>query len=240
MKNFILFFCLIYLSAGFSEIVPKKRVIIGGYDFPPYVVRGGDLGYVKELIDHLNSDPKSAYEYTFKSTSANRRYKDFLEHSYDVILFEDERWGWKDKVKNYQKTKILSRGEEVFVSLKKDRRDESYFSELKDKKVRVVFGYHYNFINMDSNPDNIRKLGVTLGNDLEDNINDLINGEVDIAVLNTMWLSEYFEKKPEMRDKLLISKRIDQHYVLTALVHPKSPISPSELYKQIKIFHKSK
>ncbi len=224
-------FLLIALLGGVNAHALEKSVVVrvGGYEFAPFVEKEGNEGMLRELITKLNSSQKK-YHFEFVHTSANRRYKDFLQRKFDVIFFEDENWSWRKKNINYARTDILLQGEEVAVALKYDR-NQSYFESLENKKVRIILGFHYQLNEMDSDQEKILKKGYEQGKSYNENMNDLLEKKVDITFLNSFYLKRAFEFDRELKEKILISERPDHTFVLRGLVHPSSPITVSELEK---------
>jgi ABC-type amino acid transport substrate-binding protein len=228
MKLLILFLALnlIMMAFAFGEVATVK---IGGYNFPPFVEEDGRRGIVMDLIHKLNSTQKK-YRFNFVLTSANRRYKDFQYRKFDMILFEDEAWGWKEKIASFNSSSPMAHGSELVIALKQDR-DQSYFDSFAGKKIKVVLGFHYKIINMDTNQDSLDKSNLDYGITNQENLKELLAGKIDITFINSFYLEKLFEQDKDLKSKLLISSKSDQYYSLRAIVHPKSPISVKELEK---------
>lgn len=217
-----------------SAANPAKAidVNVGGYNFPPFVERDGKAGMVQELLAKLNKS-QSKYKFIFNLTSANRRYRDLKDKKIDAIFFEDEAWSWGSEKVRYLKTGIILKGGEVYVSLIKPKRDQKYFDSFEGKKIRAIFGYHYNFANMNTNPETLRKKGISLGQNNEENLKDLLNGRVDIIVINSFMVDSMLRQDKTLASKLLISEKMDQHYQLRILLNENSPIPAHEMEKLV-------
>lgn len=228
LKPFILAFMIAY---SFNVMGKEQSIVVrvGGYDFAPFVEKDGNEGYVRDLLGKLNST-QSKYHFEFVHTSANRRYKDFRLRKFDVILFEDESWSWKEKNINYARTTILAQGDEVAVALKFNR-NQSYFDTFDHKKVRIILGFHYKLNAMKTDQDLLHKKGLISGRSYSDNMTDLLERKVDITFVNSLYLKRLFDQDKELKEKLLVSAKPDHSFVLRGLVHPSSPISVSELEK---------
>ena len=225
-----LFFLILSLISFNAWALDHAIVVrVGGYDFAPFVEKEGQEGLVRDFIGKLNSTQKK-YHFEFVHTSANRRYKDFKLRKFDVILFEDESWSWKEKGINYARTSILAHGEEVAIALK-DNRDQSYFESLENKKVRIILGFHYRINNMKTNPEHILKKGYEQGRSYHENVTDLLERKVDITYVNTFYLNRMLDREKDLKDKILVAEKADHSFVLRGLVHPSSPITVSELEK---------
>ena len=223
-------FILIFSSEVSAEMKKPVVVRVGGYEFSPFVEKEGKEGIVKDLLNKLNAT-QNKYRFEFVLTSANRRYRDFKVQKYDVILFEDENWSWKKSGLIYNTTPILGHGAEVAVALNDGTRDQTFFDDLRKKKIEVVLGHHYEFVGMKADSNTLMKKGVRQGKSAEDNLSSVIAKRIDITFVNSFMLNKYLSQNKELKDKLLIRQKRDHNYLLRALVHPNSPIQVGELEK---------
>ncbi len=226
-KMAIVFCCLFLLGAAKAEVVK-----VGGYNFPPFVDKDGKSGMVYDLINKLNQSQKK-FKFVFSLTSANRRYRDLKSGKIDAIFFEDEAWSWNQDKVPHQKTGVILTGGEIYVSLLKPGRDQKFFDSFEGKKIRGIFGYHYNFANMKTDPEVLRKKGISLGQNIEENLKDLMNDKVDIIVINSFVMDSLLKQDKTLAGKLLISTKKDQHYQLRILLNERSPISSAEIEKLV-------
>lgn len=225
LSFFVLFFCISFVSAA-----DKISIRVGGYNFPPFVEQDGQAGMVNDLLKKLNSSQEK-FQFIFVSTSANRRYRDLKDKKMDLIFFEDESWSWDGPDTPHLKTGVIVNGGEMFVALNKDSRDQKYFDSFNRKKIRGIFGYHYNFANMKTDPELLRKKGISLGQSNEENLKDLFDERIDVIVMNSFVIEKKLKEDPTLKDKLLISTKKDQTYQLRVMLNPQSPISAEEIEK---------
>jgi hypothetical protein len=69
-------------------------VKVGVYEFPPYVFVGEKAtGITVEMIGLMNKFQKD-YKFEVVTTTPQRRYKDFNDKKFDMLLFESKGWGW--------------------------------------------------------------------------------------------------------------------------------------------------
>lgn len=221
----ILFFCISFASAA-----DKITIKVGGYDFPPFVEKGGQSGIVSDLLNKLNG-LQEKFQFVFVTTTANRRYRDLKDKKIDLIFFEDESWGWGTPEVPHLKTGVILSGGEMFVALNKESRDQTYFDSFKRKKIRGIFGYHYNFANMKTDPELLRKKGISLGQNNEENLKDLLEGRIDIIVMNSFVIENKLKEDKTLVNRLLISRKKDQTYQLRIMLNKQSPISAEEIEK---------
>ncbi|MEA9357988.1 hypothetical protein SHI21_17280 [Bacteriovorax sp. PP10] len=225
LSSFVLFFCISFVSAA-----DKISIRVGGYNFPPFVEQDGQAGMVNDLLKKLNSSQEK-FQFVFVSTSANRRYRDLKDKKMDLIFFEDESWSWDGPDTPHLKTGVIVNGGEMFVALKKKSRDQKYFDSFNRKKIRGIFGYHYNFANMKTDPELLRKKGISLGQSNEENLKDLLEERIDIIVMNSFVIEKKLKEDPTLKEKLLISTKKDQTYQLRIMLNPQSQISAEEIEK---------
>jgi len=225
-----LFFFVFIMCTGFVSAADKISIKVGGYNFPPFVEQNGQSGIVSNLIKNLNKN-QDKYNFIFVSTSANRRYRDLKDQKMDLIFFEDESWSWDSAENSYLKTGVILNGGEMFVALNKDSLDQKYFDSFIDKKIRGIFGYHYNFSNMKTDPELLRKKGISLGQSNEENLKDLLEERIDIIVMNSFVIEKKLKEDKALKEKLLISSKKDQTYQLRVILNKQSKITPEEIEK---------
>lgn len=203
----------------------KIEITVGGYVFPPFVQTESEhwSGLTFNLINLLNKH-QNKYKFIFRKTSSLRRFKDLENKKYDAIFFEDIKWGWnKDQVDVSQP---FLKGGEVFISKKEIGKDQEYFNDLKNKSILGYLGYHYGFADFNANQDYLKKnFNIKLTSSHEGNILSVSLGRADLAIVTKSMLDHYFLENKEIKEKILISKKLDQAYNHTILVRKNGPIS---------------
>lgn len=230
VRQLLVLLLTVWATQSFAQ---AKKVLVGGYEWPPYVILHDNKtsGLTLDLIELLNKR-QNKYVFEFVLTSATRRFQDITDGRYHVILFESKSWGWNPS--QIEATKVFLSGSEVFVTSKDDGKTQSYFDELKGKRIKGIHGYHYGFLGLSTAPKAAREYNLELTSTQDGNIQAVLNKRADIAVVPKEYLPLYFKNNPEAEKKLLISKKIDQVYQLGALLNPaKSPITAPELSKLI-------
>lgn len=196
----------------------RKIVKVGGYEFPPYVqeASGKFKGLTLDFIELLNSF-QSEYRFQFVPTSSMRRYQDFEQGLFDMILFESVDWGWKDIP--VDASKVYAHDCEVFVTQARTGRTQDYFNSVTGKTLRLFLGYHYPFANFIADPDYLlHKYNARTTVSHEANIRSVLAGRSDLAVITGSFLQKYLRDHPSAIPKLLVSRRIEQSYAHTILV----------------------
>ncbi|MBF0224648.1 MAG: transporter substrate-binding domain-containing protein [Desulfobacterales bacterium] len=226
MINAIFFILMLILI---SPIYGMDIVNVGGYVFPPFIEYADNIytGITLDLIEEMNNF-QSKYKFTFVPTSSKRRYKNFENKLYDIILFEGIEWGWKEE--NVESTKIFFKGGEVYVTKNFPSKTQSYFDDLKGKKLAIYLGYHYKFANFNADEEYLKKnFNAETSLSHIANISKVLNGKADIAVVTKSYLKKYLNENPQIKKQLLISTKLDQEYNLGILTRKSSKSSAKEL-----------
>jgi ABC-type amino acid transport substrate-binding protein len=201
-------------------------VRVGAAHFPPYTIRpenGADTGLLPELVQALNHS-QSDYRFELVPTSIPRRFGDFKEGRTDMAIFENPDWGWKDIP--HTTVDMGLEDAEIFVAQKEPGRQQSYFADLKGKRLALYSGYHYEFANFNADPKYLAETyNATLTYSHDSNLLMVLRGRADIALVTRSYLFDYLLRNEKVRDELLVSQRIDQIYHHYAILSPKAPIT---------------
>lgn len=196
---------------------------VGAYPFPPFVdlaTSGEVSGLTPDMLAVLN-DSQDRYRFELVLTSPNRRFQDFAAGRFDMILFEDPRWGWANTMMDAS-LPILRDGD-VFVTARQADRDQSYFNDLRGKRLYAIRGYHYAFAGFDADPESLQqRFRIELldprGPSLDRGLQHVAGGQAELMVITASYLAFYFQQRPVMRERLLMANRFDSEYQLGALV----------------------
>ena len=232
--HFALTLITVLVLGGAGQVLAGgKTVIVGVYDFPP-AAQVSDTGEVAGLAaDLLAALNVSQDDYTFVPlvTSPKRRQLDFIEQRYDVIFFESPDWSW-DKVE-YEATLPILMDEEVYVALDKPGRDQSFFNDVASRRIVAMLGYHYGFTENETDEIRLRsRFDIELSHSHNRNLELILADRpsvAEVAVVSRSWLDLFARSQPALADRLLVSDRIDQRYLLSGIVRPGGPISATDL-----------
>jgi ABC-type amino acid transport substrate-binding protein len=222
-----------FVSANSEPSVVK----VGGYSFPPFLdfdESDHAMGMTMDLIQLFN-ESQSRFQFEFVSTTPKRRYQNFNDGKFDMMLFEDKKWGWGDYP--VSASNVFLNGGEVYIARNIDGRDQSFFNDIKDKKIIAILGYHYGFSNFSSDEEYLKNnFTIYLTTSHKNSIRAVAEGSeiADVAVVTQSFLSQYLLEKPEYKDRLLISERYDQKYQHTALVRDDATISVKDINDLLK------
>jgi len=220
---------LMLAALAASWVLPAQAVQVvrvGAAHFPPYTIRpenGADTGLLPELVAALNS-AQSDYRFELVPTSIPRRFGDFKEGRTDMAIFENPDWGWKDIP--HTTVDMGLEDAEIFVAENEAGRQQSYFADLKGKRLALYSGYHYEFANFNADPKYLAETyNATLTYSHDSNLLMVLRGRADIALVTRSYLFDYLLRNAKVRDELLVSQRIDQIYHHYAILRPEAPIT---------------
>jgi ABC-type amino acid transport substrate-binding protein len=220
---------LTVLALGTLWLMPvsaAQLVRIGAAHFPPYTVRpeqGADTGLLPQLVDALNA-LQTDYRFVLVPTSIPRRFRDFQQGRVDMAIFENPKWGWQDIP--HIAVDMGLEDAEIFVAQREPGRDQSYFNDLKGKRLAVFSGYHYAFANFNPDPKYMAEhFNATLTYSHDSNLLMVARDRADIALVTRSYLSDFLVRNADMAGQFLVSERVDQVYHHYALLRPKAPIT---------------
>lgn len=216
------------------------QVKVGGYSFEPFVSHhnGHTSGLALDLIKLLNASQQQ-FKFEFVLTSPKRRYLDFDNKRFDVILFENKEWGWQQK--DIEASQVFLTGGEVYITFKTPEKTQAYFDHIGNQSIAAMLGYHYGFAMFDSDEVNLKqKFSITLLNKQNTIINQVIAQMVDIGVVTNSHLQKQFKRNPQLKKQLLVSEKLDQVYNHTILVRKNSPVAIAEINTLLNQLNNSK
>lgn len=226
------------LLLSVPALAEPRVVTVGGYVFPPFVeLTSADewRGITLTLLDELNQLQQDYY-FEFYPTSAGRRYTDMKAGRFQMMLFENPDWGWSQD--EFEGLKGAVMGREVFIARKQSGRDQAFFANLSGKSIALFSGYHYAFADFVTNKQFLRsEHNAVFTQSQESNVQMVLRGRVDLAVVTQAWLESYLERYPQYRDRLLVSEQPDQlyqHYVLRRRGSNPDMATLQHLFEQLK------
>ncbi|KEZ67527.1 transporter substrate-binding domain-containing protein [Pseudomonas amygdali] len=208
-----------------SQVYAAQVVRVAAVHFPPYMVRpekGEDAGLLPKLIDALNAE-QDDYEFVMIPTSVPRRFRDFAEGRFDVAIFENPDWGWKDIA--HETVDLGLEDAEVYVARRVEGRDQNYFNDLSDKRLALFSGYHYGFANFNTDQKYLSEhFNVTSTYSHDSNLLMVVRNRADIAPVTRSYLIDFMAHNKDEAAQLMVSERVDQIYRQYALLRPNGNI----------------
>lgn len=229
----VLVSCLLSTSVFAADVIK-----VGIYDFPPYAfITDKKTGITIEMITALNKF-QDKYEFVAVPTTARRRYRDFEQNKFDMMIFESKNWGWQKYP--VAVSQVFISGIEVYVTQAKNGRGQDFFSDLKNKAMVGVLGYHYQFAGFHAEQDYLEKnFNLLLTNSQKTSLELILNDRGEIAVLSNAYLNYHFSNFPADKTKLLISNKHDQVYRHTILLRKNQKLSVKYINKLLEQMNKN-
>ncbi|WP_225314336.1 substrate-binding periplasmic protein [Marinobacter halotolerans] len=220
--------CAVFFFALPAFASPKSVIRIGAYNFPPIAMVDEDNqanGLLGDLLDALRTQ-QDTFSFEVIHTSPRRRYLDFSNGLFDVMFFENPDWSWNQDDINFSAPML--KDEEVYIALKKDNRDQSFFDNLSERRIVAIAGYHYGFAGFETDSEELSKrFNIELSHSHRRNLK-LIRADrpsvAEVAVVSRSFLNTYLSRFPEHRDDLLISEQLDQTYQLRVITRKNGPV----------------
>lgn len=220
------------ISSG--ELRAREQIRVGGYDFLPYVNLKADKGITLSAIEILNAS-QDKYEFVFVETSANRRYKDLMDGNYDVIFFEDPKWGWKEYASDLITSTTMAIDHEKYISQKTEEKGQSFFKKITTKNKIVILGYHYKFANFNADQKVLKSQYLAeVTHTPESVVEAVAAGRKDVGLVANSYIQSFFKGKPEYKDKVLVSEIDDQTYKMKMIAKKSGKIKAAQMSKWIK------
>lgn len=225
------------LAFGATLLTPvwaAQEVRVGAAHFPPYIVRperGADTGLLPQLLVALNQ-LQSDYHFVLVPTSIARRFRDFDQGRVDVVMFENPAWGWQGI--SYSPVDMGLEDAEVFIAKQQPGRQQTYFDDLGSKRLALFSGYHYAFAGFNPSPKYlIDTFNATLTYSHESNMQMVLRGRVDIALITRSNLIDLLRGNSQIKPLMLVSERTDQIYHHYALLRPQGPIQSQQFAQML-------
>jgi len=230
IKYKITFIVLLFSLAFVSVCESAETVVVGGYEFAPFVQRtpeGNYDGVTFDLIAALNKVQEKIH-FIFVSTLAETRYKAFQAKRFDLIFFEDKMWGWQDL--DIVTSQAFLKGGDAYIALKKEGRDQGFFADLSSKILIGIKGYHYGVANFNTDPELLEEqYNLILGNTSLSVIKMLEYGRGDIAIVSLSFILPYLKQHQRLSKKILISEKLDHQYEHAILIRKNHQVTPEKL-----------
>jgi ABC-type amino acid transport substrate-binding protein len=226
MIGVLRFFVALTICGVAATSTARETIYVGGYVFPPFIELQQDqvAGATIDLIAAFN-ELQSDYTFTFRETSPKRRYKDFTDQRFDMLMFESVHWGWKDYP--VQASNVYMEGGEVYIAYNREGRDQRFFDDLRSRRMVGILGYHYSFADFNADEDFLTKnYEILLSNNHDRNIRLILLNRPELAevgVVTESYLERFLTKNETVRDKILKSDKMDQKYDHTILLRNDHP-----------------
>jgi len=218
-------FALVVLGSPVTsqEASQKITVKVGGYDFEPFVEK--EHGITPAFLTLLN-ELQDEYQFEFVHIPARRRYSTLTEGHIDAIFFEMPRWGWEDIRDQIEITKPLLRAKEAFYARADHPAGAEVFASLEDRKLALTLGFHYAFVDFNSDQAYIReRFNASFAPTQRVALRLTLAGSTDLVIMSDIFLYREYARNPALKNQLIRSPHADQSYALPLMVRKSGPVS---------------
>lgn len=229
--NLLYAICLLLAQPASSQ----QTIRVAGYPFSPFVTKDQNSysGITLDFIHALN-ECQQTYRFEFVPTTAATRYTAFRHGRFDMMLFENQQWGWQTYPVEFIPTSLLDG--DVMVALNLPGRDLTLFEHPEQRSLIAVAGYHYGFANFDSNPEHLRqRFNILLVNNNHSSLMALQRRRGEIALITFSHLAIELAQNPDLRQELLISPQFDNRYHLGVILRKQNTLTLAEMSRLIDI-----
>lgn len=224
----MLFGLWILTLSGISTAAPQT-IKVGAYTFPPYFENS--TGVIPRFLTLINQS-QDRYRFVLIKTSARRRYIELEKGVFDMMLFENPKWGWD--LNRIQAGKPLLSEAELYIARSAPKRDQAFFHSLEQHTIVAIFGFHYGFPGFKSEASwlgkNPRIHFVTKPALV---LEKVLSGEDELGIITASYLKQLQKTDSRRASRLLVGTQKDCEYLLGPLFGPHSPLSPAAFDLQI-------
>ncbi|MGJ8692938.1 MAG: substrate-binding periplasmic protein [Thalassotalea sp.] len=236
MRNHITLLPIILcLILSFSATSQKIHIKVGAGIRPPFLLANNNgLG-----IDILNAFNLVQSQFTFEliPVPIARRVESLREGWVDIVMWDNIQWGWDEHFSLIQSTPLLTT-KDTFVSFFSENKDQSYFNNLKNKRICAVNGYHYKLFNYETDYRKLKsQYNISLIRTEAESIKMALLKRCDISIASLSAIDWFLTSNPDAREKLIISEKFDTQYSRHFLVPKYASISVEEVNA---IYYKAK
>lgn len=219
---------LVFLSlSSFANSYNRIQINVGAGVRPPFLLEDNTQGVGPDIIHALNLIQEQ-FIFQLVPVPIKRRTQSLYEGWVDIMMWDNSKWGWEQE--SLQHSQPLIHAKDVFIARTDKYQSQDVFDELSSHSLAMVHGYHYKFVNFETDPIKLNQsFSITLVRTEEDSINLLLSKRVDVAVASDVALAWHFKKYPQSQSKIMISEKYDTEYMRYFLVPASSPISAKEL-----------
>lgn len=225
MKQYVL--PLISLAAMAVVKADPIEVRVAAYEYPPYFSANDSAHLAGDITAALNA-MQTDYHFSVVHIAPNGRYDALSDAGCcDVMLFEDQSWGWRTVDYPVHVTRPIYDDKERFVALKALNRDQSFF-EVNGLRFGGIVGYHYPFAAFEKDKRVLEeKFGIYLAHSHEVNLRMLLNGRLDLIMLADAFLQS--KLTDDVRQNLLVNEQPYGEHELAVVINPNKALTGEQM-----------
>lgn len=217
------------LDSAVHSIDDEKRIhiIVGMGSRPPFLDIHGEQGAGPDVLNALNQAQEHFY-FKHKYIPTKRKVKMVEEGWIDIMMWDNRSWSWESS--NVSSSAALVHSKDIFIALKERAQTEQFFDSLENKSISVVRGYHYQFLDFDTNFEKFSdKYKIASVRTEEAVIKMVLAGRAHVGVVSDTSLSWFLIRYPEYQTKIIQSEKIDKFYSRHFVIPNQSVLTANEL-----------
>lgn len=225
MRALGLFLLLALIS--YPSLASKIVVKVGAGIRPPFLLPDGK-GMGPEIITAFNL-VQDDFHFELVSVPIARRVTSLEKGLVDIVMWDNVSWGWNN-IESLTESLPLLLSQDSFITHSSNTSAEDYFDDFAGKSICGINGYHYLFLNFQTDYKTLSKdLNITLVRTEEESIKMALNKRCDISVASLSAINWFFTIYPDARSQLTVSNRFDTKYTRHFLIPAYAPISSDEI-----------
>lgn len=218
---------LLLALISYPSLANKIVVKVGAGIRPPFLLPDGK-GMGPEIITALNLVQED-FQFELVSVPIARRVTSLENGLVDIVMWDNVNWGWNN-IESLTASMPLLHTRDSFVAHSSNTSVQDYFDNFTGKSICGVNGYHYRFLNFETDYQALSKdLNITLVRTEEESIKMALNKRCDISVASLSAINWFFTVYPDARSQLTVSERFDTQYTRHFLIPAYAPISSDEI-----------
>lgn len=222
-----LWLILLLTLISYPSLANKIEVKVGAGVRPPFLLPDGK-GMGPEIITAFNL-VQNDFHFELVSVPIARRVSSLENGLVDIVMWDNVNWGWNN-IENLTASIPLLYSEDRFVTHLSNTSAEDYFDNFSGKSICGVNGYHYVFLNFETDYKAFSKdLNITLVRTEEESIKMALNKRCDISAASLSAINWFLTVYPDARSQLTVSQRVDTKYTRHFLIPAYAPISTDEI-----------
>ena len=229
LTKLIAFFLVICCSKSGAQTLIRVGDIIR----PPFVI-SEQAGLSIEFLRALNQ-VQTEFNFELVIVPTTRRLDSLTENWADVFMWDNPDWGWK---KSQISTSVpLLNSREFYLTLRSYSESQSIFDKLSLHSIAGVRGYHYSFVNYETDPEIlINEHNMVLVKSELDALTMLTMGRVKMAITSDSAFNWFLLRNRNYKESaFLISDKSDSKYQRFFLIPPVAKISPEAINQIVRL-----
>ncbi len=222
LATIVLVLAILGVNGHATTIVVK----VGAGTRPPFLI-DKVAGMGPEIISALNL-VQSKFTFELVPVPISRRVQSLKDGWVDIVMWDNINWGWEGLELDVSVPLLHSK--DIFISYANDNKTQAYFSSFSDKRICGVSGYHYKFLNYETEYYKLKEMyDIRFVRTEEESIKMALHKRCDVSAVSESALNWFFKLHPQNQEEIIISNIYDTQYTRHFLLPKYAPISAAEV-----------